>query len=150
MLYKVVQGAWHGQNARFRRPARSTVKATEYSRARSQGSDVKGKVAGASGELAPSSPSGREDPDRSLPSFQAGPAEQMPLLWVAFPLQWQARPVGSLLRGSLGLLGKVLGRRGRHPGRPGLRRPNRGTWRPGTQRKRANRMWNDLGNSGPL
>lgn len=87
-------------------------KAIEHASAQSQRSDVKGKVARPSPRLAPRSPTGRDDPDRSLPSLQAGPAEQMPLLPVAFSLQWQARPVGSLLRGSPDLQRKVLGGEG--------------------------------------
>lgn len=75
--------------------------------AQSQGRDTKGKAAAPSPQLAPSSPSGQEDPDPSLPSFPTGPAEQMPLRPAAFSLQLQARPVGSLFAVGLG---------GRYPG----------------------------------
>lgn len=152
-LYKVLHGAWLGPNARFRRPARSTVKATEHARAPSQRSDVKGKVAGSRPQLALSSPSRREHPDRSLPSFLAGPAKQMPLLWLAFSLRRQAGPVGSFLWGA-GVsrpLKKSPRRQGAPLGPPLRRAGEEGDPLPrGTKKECANRMWNDLGNSGPL
>lgn len=132
MLYQVLPGACLGPQARFRRPAPSTL-------ALGPGEATKKReVAGPSPLLARSPPSEQEEPDRSLPTFQAGPAEQMPLLPVAFSLQWQARPVGSLPRGVPGPskkpgAGEGRGRRGRAPhARPGP--PLRGEDDEGTQR----------------
>lgn len=150
MLYQVLPGACLGPQARFRRPAPSTL-------ALGPGEATKKReVAGPSPLLARSPPSEQEEPDRSLPTFQAGPAEQMPLLPVAFSLQWQARPVGSLPRGVPGPSkkpGAGEGTAGTRPPRPTRAAPARGGRRgdPASraQRKIAlNTASNDLGNSG--
>lgn len=122
----------------MRRPTRSTVKATEHAGARSQGSDVKGKVAGPSPQRAPTSPSRREDPDRSLPSFQAGRAKQMPLLRLS-AFRSSGRP-GPWEVGFGDLRRKVLGGRGAPLG-PHLRWAEVGEQSPrGTKKECANRM----------
>ena len=137
-LSKVLPGAWLGQKASFRLPA--PVKSPEDARARSQGGDTKGKVAAPSPQLAPSSPSGREDLDRTLPSFPTGLAEQMPLR--PSPLRSSCRPGrGKFVRGSPGLQRKVPGGGGTTlPGRTPVERATRGPRRPRAQRKRA-RGW---------
>lgn len=57
-IYKVLHWARLGQNAGFRRPARSAVKAIAHPRARPQGSGEKRQAAGRNPQLARSSPSG--------------------------------------------------------------------------------------------
>lgn len=131
--------------------AASAGPAAEHAGAWSPGSDQKPKVAWPSPPPASSSPSGRKDPDRSLPSFRASQAEPVSQLPSAFSLHWQARPVRSLPEGGER---RVSGLRSRSPeaGKAGpqpLHAAGRGFGRgaQGTKGERANPRASDLGNA---